>query len=231
MMKTCNKCHVEKQDNEFYAEKRVSDGLLGHCKACEAIRSKEKYLRNKETIIVRSKAWALAHPDKERARHIAYRAKNAEKVNANKRRYNAENREKIRAQEVARYARDIVKSRQKVTKWRESNRDKCRTASRNWRMNNLESHCISEKNRIARKKNCGGVLSKGLGKKLFDMQRGKCACCGLPLGNDYHLDHVMPLALGGSNTDNNIQLLRKECNLTKSAKHPVDFMQQRGFLL
>lgn len=35
----------------------------------------------------------------------------------------------------------------------------------------------------------------------------------------------------GTNTDDNIQLLRKLCNLQKSAKHPVDFMQQRGFLL
>jgi len=36
---------------------------------------------------------------------------------------------------------------------------------------------------------------------------------------------------GGSNTDDNMQLLRKLCNLQKHAKHPVDFMQERGFLL
>lgn len=55
--------------------------------------------------------------------------------------------------------------------------------------------------------------------------------CGKPLGDAYHLDHVMPLALGGSNTDDNMQLLRDRCNLQKHAKHPVDFMQERGFLL
>ena len=38
-------------------------------------------------------------------------------------------------------------------------------------------------------------------------------------------------ALGGLNADSNMQLLRAECNLQKSAKHPVDFMQSRGFLL
>ena len=78
-------------------------------------------------------------------------------------------------------------------------------------------------------------------------QRGGCKTCAKardkaryesnteqskkPLGNDYHLDHINPLALGGSKTDEKIQLLRATCNLQKNAKHPVDFMQSRGFLL
>lgn len=45
------------------------------------------------------------------------------------------------------------------------------------------------------------------------------------------MDHIVPLALGGSNTDGNIQLLRATCNQQKHAKHPVVFMQERGFLL
>ena len=78
----------------------------------------------------------------------------------------------------------------------------------------------------------GGRLSKGLAAKLFAMQRGRCACgCKQPLGDDYHLDHRMPLVLGGANTDDNMQLLRKICNLQKHAKHPIDFMRQRGFLI
>lgn len=77
----------------------------------------------------------------------------------------------------------------------------------------------------------GGVLSVGLSAKLFKLQKGMCPCCKQPLGDDYHMDHKMPLALGGSNTDNNMQLLRKKCNQQKNAKHPVDFMQSRGFLL
>lgn len=41
----------------------------------------------------------------------------------------------------------------------------------------------------------------------------------------------MPLALGGANEDWNIQLLRQRCNNQKKAKHPVDFMQSKGYLL
>jgi len=41
----------------------------------------------------------------------------------------------------------------------------------------------------------------------------------------------MPLALGGKNEDWNIQLLRAECNSRKGAKHPIVYMQEKGFLL
>lgn len=36
---------------------------------------------------------------------------------------------------------------------------------------------------------------------------------------------------GGANDKSNIQLLCPHCNLSKGAKHPVDFMQERGMLL
>lgn len=101
-----------------------------------------------------------------------------------------------------------------------------------WNADNSDTRRTYKHNRRARKLEGGGTLSKGLAGRLFAAQRGKCACgCGQPLGENYHLDHRMPLALGGTNTDNNIQLLRPLCNKQKHCKHPVDFMQQRGFLL
>lgn len=95
-----------------------------------------------------------------------------------------------------------------------------------------ESQLIHQANRIARQKMSAGDLSKGLFDKLMILQKGKCACCRADLKKvKTHLDHIMPIAKGGSNTDNNIQLLCQPCNNRKSAKHPIDFMQSRGFLL
>ena len=90
---------------------------------------------------------------------------------------------------------------------------------------------INEHNRRAKKRDDGGKLSVGLTEKLFKLQGGKCACCRKSLGKDYHLDHIMPIALGGVNEDWNMQLLTQFCNLQKHAAHPVDFMQSRGLLL
>ena len=55
--------------------------------------------------------------------------------------------------------------------------------------------------------------------------------CTVSIADGYHVDHIQPLALGGSNDKANLQLLCPTCNLRKSAKHPVDFMRETGRLL
>lgn len=75
-------------------------------------------------------------------------------------------------------------------------------------------------------------LPRGTVKRIGSLQRWKCAVChGCLCRLGYHMDHIMPLAKGGQHTPGNIQLLCPTCNVRKSAKHPIDFMQQRGFLL
>ena len=74
-----------------------------------------------------------------------------------------------------------------------------------------------------------GVLSDGICERLHVIQAGRCACCGKPLGVDYDLDHIMPLALGGLNVDANMQLLTARCNGRKLAKHPEQYAKERGF--
>jgi 5-methylcytosine-specific restriction endonuclease McrA len=62
-------------------------------------------------------------------------------------------------------------------------------------------------------------------------QRGRCAVCGDALAKGFHLDHVYPLALGGTNHKSNFQLLCRACNLHKAAKDPIEFMRSLGRLL
>lgn len=130
---------------------------------------------------------------------------------------------------AAYYLSNMGKLKAKMASWYLNNTEKANQTA--WRKSNPEALRANRLNRRARECSAIGRLSKGLAAKLFKLQRGKCACCARPLGSKYHLDHVMPLALGGSNTDRNIQLLRPRCNQQKNAKHPVDFMQQRGFLI
>jgi 5-methylcytosine-specific restriction endonuclease McrA len=69
-------------------------------------------------------------------------------------------------------------------------------------------------------------LTKGIESVLFSQQMGLCPCCNRELGDNYHLDHIMPIKLGGTNTDDNVQFLRSECNLRKAAKHPDDWRKE-----
>ena len=66
---------------------------------------------------------------------------------------------------------------------------------------------------------------------LLAAQKWKCAACRKSLKDGYHVDHVVPLARGGGNGKSNLQMLCPKCNMTKSARDPVEFMQSLGFLL
>lgn len=153
-------------------------------------------------------------------------ADNPEKAKASSVKYYADNREAILAS-INRDARRIY-----GYNYNAANPDKRKSAKAKWQADNRETCRVYCHNYRALKRENGGALSKDIAERLFSLQKGKCACgCNQNLGDDYHVDHIMPVALGGANEDWNIQLLRKRCNQQKSAKHPIDFMKQKGFLL
>lgn len=151
--------------------------------------------------------------------------------NARSKKWAADHPERVKASTEKWHAANPEKLKENIARWRLANPERVRELKAKWRATNPEKRRVMQHNRRARIRTIGGKLSKGLIGKIFALQRGKCPCCGRSLGDDYHLDHKMPLARGGANEDKNMQLLRRECNLQKKAKHPVDFMQSRGFLL
>lgn len=159
-----------------------------------------------------------------------YRTENPGKVKSAKSRCVLANPDKYRAIRSRWTNANPEKDKASKAKWAAANIEKAKAISVRWAAANPQRRRVQVHNYRASKRE-SGKLSPGLSDKLFKLQRGKCACCGKSLGKDFHLDHIMPVNLGGSNTDDNIQLLRATCNRQKSAKHPVDFMRRRGFLL
>ena len=85
--------------------------------------------------------------------------------------------------------------------------------------------------RKARKLGQLGSVSPGIKSKLRESQGDKCLYCKKSLGRGkVHLDHVMPLALGGLHDDANLQVICSRCNGSKGAKHPIEFARSRGML-
>lgn len=58
---------------------------------------------------------------------------------------------------------------------------------------------------------------------ILSRQKGKCYWCGAKTGDAYHIDHVIPLSAGGSDGPENMVAACAFCNLSKGAKHPMDF--------
>lgn len=116
-------------------------------------------------------------------------------------------------------------------KWREKNRDHIAEYNKRVRAENPEKFLPYAAKRRARIKGQSGSFSHEDVVAIFKAQRGCCAGCGSKLGKNFDRDHIMPLALGGSNRASNIQLLCPPCNGSKSAKHPIAWAQERGLLL
>lgn len=229
-MKICKKCGSD----EFYSN---SD-----CKFCAIERARKWALKNKEKVKIIKEKYRKENKEKIYMAAAIYRKNNSEKIKnyyefnkekikAKSRAWYLENREKAISYSCA-YAKknpNIVNVR--TAKWALANKDRIAKKNKEWKNNNKAKVNVQTQNYRAKKRRSGGKLSQGIMERLFTIQRGKCACCNLPLGNDFHLDHIIPLALGGRNEDLNIQLLRATCNLQKSKKHPIDYMQSKGFLL
>lgn len=102
------------------------------------------------------------------------------------------------------------------------------TAERWWRLN-ADKNRVYEQNRRARLRQTGGILSGDIVEKLMSQQDGKCVYCSTDLSKTTpQIDHILPLALGGPNTDDNVQLLCRPCNSSKWKKHPDDFIKERN---
>ena len=184
----------------------VGDWLVasGRCAECARLWSLKKDADNRNKANARADRYRSKHSEelKRRAQQPDVRAKNTKRQAA----WRLKNPEKITAI---------------LVRWNSANTDKARLQRRN-----------RQHTRRARIRGSGGVLSDGIIEKLMLLQRGHCACCRVRLeGVTPHLDHMIPLAAGGRNEDSNMQLLCASCNLAKFTKHPIDFMQSKGYLL
>lgn len=79
---------------------------------------------------------------------------------------------------------------------------------------------MDSRNRRAAKRAAGGTVRLSEWRELLDKYDNKCLCCGTSEG--LTLDHVLPIAQGGTNTIDNAQPLCALCNSKKGARH-IDY--------
>lgn len=220
-MKFCKKCQAETE--------RYADGV---CKPCKKVRVKAWRAANPDKVRASKLAWNRVNQQSVRASREKHYTNNKERVLARNAAWKSRNPEKVATAKAAYVAAHINESRVYQSAYSAANSEKKRAASLAWAAANPEIRRIQHHNRRAKQREVGGKLSPGLFPKLLKLQRGKCACCRADLKRiKPHMDHIISLSAGGPNEDSNMQLLCWPCNLQKSAKHPIDFMQQKGYLL
>lgn len=68
-------------------------------------------------------------------------------------------------------------------------------------------------------------------KKMYELQEGKCAYCMVSLNLTYHVEHIIPLCVGGTNRESNLCLSCPECNLMAGTKVFNDFNSKQRWIL
>lgn len=230
-MKTCSKCKAEKENTEFSKDACAKDGLRSSCKACVALYRSE----NRVTSAARSAAYHSANSEKVNARHAYRYAANREKVKARHAAYNKANSESVRAYHAAYRAANHEKLKEQAVEYRAANSEKIKARMAAYNKANLEQHAARSRGRRARASSAEGKHTAADVSAIFEKQHGLCANCLCKLFKSgkkkYHVDHIMPLALGGSNWPSNLQCLCPTCNLSKGAKHPDEWANENGRLL
>lgn len=100
-----------------------------------------------------------------------------------------------------------------------------------WKTKNQEKVRSYDRNRKATKAGAGGTHTGNDVSDIYRLQKGKCAYCKVGLFDKYHVDHIVPLAKGGTNGRRNLQLTCEPCNLHKSDVDPLVFAGRLGRLV
>lgn len=184
--------------------------------------------------------WREANAEKCREAVRRSKAKNREQVRAYNARYAAEHPEVARAS----YRRNRAKRLTYQAEYREQNREKRRASVARWdarnvdrrratealrRAANREHFALKEAARRARKlaNGCFDVTAADV-RRLLIRLRGSCAYCSTNLSAGFHLDHVMPIARGGSHSIGNLTAACARCNLTKGALTVMEWRMRQS---
>jgi 5-methylcytosine-specific restriction endonuclease McrA len=110
-----------------------------------------------------------------------------------------------------------------VRAYQKRNPEKTIANFKQWRAKNPDTVLTWAKNCYAKRKGAEGSYKRADVLELYAEQEGLCPYCRVALSDTYHVDHIMPLARGGTNYRSNIQLTCATCNLRKHAKDPAEF--------
>lgn len=194
--------------------------------------TKEYAEKNKDKVLVKAKEYYLNNKEAFADKARSYRQANSAALSEAHREYYKRNKSAI-LQKIKEYAqKNRDKTRANGKRWKLLNRDKVLENNRKYRERHPERGASHVRNRRARLLQVGGCHTAADIERIYGEQRGRCAWCRSKVKfGEHHVDHIVPLAKGGSNDPANLAIACRPCNQSKAAKDPLDFARQLGRLL
>lgn len=148
----------------------------------------------------------------------AFYEANREKEIERSKRWNKNNPERVAANMRSSRHRRPEESRAIHNAWKKSNKDKVRAFDLNKRAKRRAAILATQKPVSA-----ADIIA------LLKLAKGKCYYCGQK--QKLTIDHIIPLARGGTHEKCNLVAACGPCNSSKGARDPIKFAQSRGLLL
>jgi 5-methylcytosine-specific restriction endonuclease McrA len=214
----CKKCNqwFPCTPDYFYIREAATGKLHRVCKPCYRSRRKRYYDTHQEQATAYTRSWVANNPERKKAADKAYRERSREQIRPVKHDWYIARRDRVKAKKKARY---------------HANPEWHRAQSRQYHRTHKHVAKAAVARRRAREAAAQGQHTKEDVQRQYQAQKGKCYWCGKDVSNVYHLDHVIPLAKGGSNGPENLVIACPSCNLSKRDKLPHEWPGNGGKLL
>lgn len=212
--KPCKYGHIDRRT--------VSNGVCMECsriKALKRMRENPEARKKSRECTKRRYREDEEYRERVKARAREWHHNNKDRASENKKRWYRENAEIARASN-----RDRWNRYREDPEWVERERARKRKEREEYPHRWVASYNA----RRAREKAVEGKVTAKQIIEILESQGRKCVYCQVSLDKGYEVDHIMPLALGGTNWPSNIQCLCRSCNRRKSSKHPDDFAKEMG---
>ena len=144
--------------------------------------------------------------EKNREANLAYQAE-----------WREQNREKKAASDRRWRSANLGRKADSDAAWRRANTERLTTYFREYRQANKDKGRDWKRNRRARRANAYVAIVRF--DEILQRDLGVCGICGKPIMDDtIELDHIIPLAAGGTHEPGNAQIAHRTCNRRKAAK-------------
>lgn len=208
--KKCSACGDTKGSAEFNKRARSIDGLQAWCRDCDHEYAAKRRSAKAEQERARGRRWRAANPERARA---ATRRQYA--VNPGRRRRSSQDYRK----------RNPDKAAQQNLIWRKANAEYLKVYGRRRRKENPWIAREHVRRRRARKL-ANGPVERFADAEIAARDNWTCGLCHLPIDcesawpapGSLVIDHIVPLALGGTHTRANVQAAHCLCNGRKGAR-------------
>ncbi len=220
-MKRCTKCGEEKDERGFSKNTANRNGLHSWCKECASVYHKSYRVIHQDKLNSRSRTWRLLHQKelqayvateqrkiRHKANYLAHRAKRLEYAGV----YRVQHKEDIIAYNKKRYTEQAEVCRAATAAYKKTSYGKANSAF------------LCNRRRMRIKEQTSGNTIR-FRQWIRSLSPFACIYCGIMIdGTICNIDHIIPLAKGGHEENDNLLPICFICNCRKRTLTHEEFL-------